>query len=70
MVICYRILSSAGGADEVVQWFDMQNDSPESTFFEEFGEFYLHTQIVGVVKRRVLRCVAVCCGVLRCVAMC
>jgi len=45
MVICYRILSSAGGADEVVQWFDMQNDSPESTFFEEFGKFYLYSQL-------------------------
>jgi len=68
IVICYRILSSAGGADEVVQWFDMESDSPDSNFFEEFGEFNLHLLIVGV-DCVLLRCGAVC-VLLQCVFYC
>jgi len=37
MVISYRIISSDGGSEEVLQWLDMQNNSIQTTFFEEFG---------------------------------
>jgi len=45
MVISYRIFSSHGGSDEVLQWLDMQNNLTETTFFEEFGNLNLYLQV-------------------------